>query len=194
IVPVGDYRTGAVPPGKPRPTVRAELLPAPDGREPAPSPPAPPWDDPVGIWESTTYYSDDEGVSWRRSPVVLTVPVPIDYPGRHPGACEPVVLELQDGRVWMLIRNQTGHLYESFSPDGVEWSAPRPTRFPSSDSPASVVRLPGGEIVVVWNNCQAPAPRGGAFIYTGRDALHAALSPDEGKTWLGYREVYRDPL
>jgi len=30
-------------------------------------------------------------------------------------------------------------------------------------------------------------------VYSGRDALHAAISSDEGKTWRGFREVYRDP-
>jgi hypothetical protein len=30
-------------------------------------------------------------------------------------------------------------------------------------------------------------------VYGGRDALHAAISSDEGKTWRGFREVYRDP-
>jgi len=191
VIPVGYFRSGSQPPSNTK-TVgsafEADLKADKKSRDRIS------WDDPIGIWESTTYYSDDEGTSWKRSPAVLTIPVPTDYPGRHPGACEPVILELKDGRVWMLIRNQTGYLYESFSADGVSWSEPRATRFLSSDSPASVVRLPGGEIVLVWNNCLHPAPRDGAFIYTGRDALHAALSPDEGKTWVGYREIYRDPF
>jgi len=29
-------------------------------------------------------------------------------------AVEPTILQLKDGRVWMLIRTQTGWLYESF--------------------------------------------------------------------------------
>ena len=153
------------------------------------------WDDPAGIFENTTYYSDDEGTSWRRSPARLTVPVPTDHPSSpHYGGYEPVIMEIKDGRVWMLIRNQTGHFYESFSKDGVAWSLPRPTQFSSSDSPGSLVRLRHGEIVLFWNNCLEPLAREGAWVYAGRDALHAALSPDEGKTWLGYREVYLDPL
>ena len=58
----------------------------------------------------------------------------------------------------------------------------------------NLVRLPHGEIVLFWNNCLEPLPREGAWIYAGRDALHAALSPDEGKTWPGSREVCLDPL
>jgi hypothetical protein len=194
VVPVGYFRDGALKPARASETVGAAFQPAGETGARRARRPSVPWDDPVGIWESTTFYSDDEGLSWKRSPQVLTVPVPIDYPGTHPGGCEPVVLELKDGRVWMLIRNQTGYLYEAFSSDGVSWSEPRATRFPTSDSPASVVRLPRGEIVLIWNNCVHPQPRDGAFLYTGRDALHAALSPDEGRTWIGYREVYRDPF
>jgi hypothetical protein len=33
----------------------------------------------------------------------------------------------------------------------------------------------------------------GAGVYGGRDALHAAISRDDGQTWRGFREVYRDP-
>ncbi|WP_438479720.1 sialidase family protein [Oleiharenicola lentus] len=152
-----------------------------------------PWDAARGGWENTTVYSDDGGSTWLRSPARLTVPVPADYPGVHPGGYEPVIVELNDGRVWMLLRTQTGYLYESFSTDGVEWSEPQPTLFRSSDAPASLTRLPNGDLVVVWNNTVLTRPRDGAFLYTGRDALHAAVSSDDGKTWKGFREIYRDP-
>lgn len=150
------------------------------------------WDSPTGRWEITNFYSDDGGETWARSPI-MAVHCPTDYPGFHEGGCEPVVIELNDGRVWMVIRNQNDWLYESFSKDGVHWSEPQATEFRSSDSPVSLIRLPGGEMVLFWNNCDAPCPKDGAFIYTGRDALHAAITKDEGKTWHGYREVYRDP-
>jgi hypothetical protein len=32
----------------------------------------------------------------------------------------------------------------------------------------------------------------GAGVYGGRDALHAAISDDDGRTWRGFREIYRD--
>ena len=102
---------------------------------------------------------------------------------------EPVILELKDGRVWMLIRTQLGRFYESFSKDGVVWSEPQPTPLLSSDSPAGLVRLRDGRIVLLWNNClRFP------YAYGGRHVLHAAVSEDEGLTWRGIREVARDPL
>lgn len=156
----------------------------------------PRWDTATGRWEIVAYYSDDRGETWRHSEKPIRVEVPIDYPhSPHNGGYEPVVAELGDGRVWMVIRTQTGHLHESFSSDGGEtWSPPRATGFVSSDSPASVLRLANGDMVLVWNNCIDPLPVDGAWPYTGRDALHAAVSSDDGRTWQGYREIYRDPM
>lgn len=139
----------------------------------------------TGKASCTALYSDDSGDTWHRSPADLKVPVPnlSAY-----GGVEPVVLELKDGRIWMLIRTQMGRLYESFSKDGVAWSDPKPTRFISSDSPAALIRLKDGRIVLLWNCClRFP------YAYGGRHVLHAAISEDEGCTWRGYREVLRDP-
>ncbi len=156
-----------------------------DGRESAP---------PTGSHVVTTNYSDDNGETWQLAPVELTAPCRADYIGSNYGACEPSILELTDGRVWMLMRTQTGFLYESFSPDGVGWSPARPTRFRSSNSPSNLLRLSDGRIALFWNHCEDPSRVDGASIYTTRDALHMAISSDEGQTWHGYREVFRDPL
>lgn len=149
---------------------------------------------PTGANITTVVYSDDGGRSWRRSPAKLTAPCYQGYNGSNYGACEPTILQLGDGRVWMLIRTQTGRLYESFSRDGALWPEPKPSRFCSSDSPAWLLRLPDRRIVLVWNNCENTSRINGAGVYTNRDALHAAISADEGRSWHGYREVFRDPL
>lgn len=140
----------------------------------------------MGWAECTLVYSDDAGATWHLSPAVLKVPTP----NLHAyGAVEPVVLELKDGRVWMLLRTQLGRLYESFSEDGVVWSRPRPTSLISSDSPVGLVRLPDGRIVLLWNACLRYP-----YALGGRHVLHAAISADEGRSFRGYREVVRDPL
>ena len=139
-----------------------------------------------GYYRSTVLFSDDQGAIWNTAPQSLPVPVPdISYAY---GAVEPVAVELGDGRVWMVIRTQMGRFYEAFSRDGLHWSDPRPTRLLSSDSPAGLVRLADGRIVLLWNNClRFP------YAYGGRHVLHAAISADDGATWRGFREVYRDP-
>ena len=149
---------------------------------------------PTGSNETTCVYSEDGGRSWKPSASRLTAPCHEGYNGGNYGAIEPVVLPLTNGRAWMLIRTQTGFLYESFSRDGANWSEARASQFFASNSPARLVRLPDGRIVLFWNNCQVPPRENGQGVYGGRDALHAAISEDEGKTWRGYREVYRDPL
>ena len=152
------------------------------------------WNDPIPRSEITTYYSDDSGESWHRSPDTLVVRAPESYHGLGVGGHEPVIVELKDGKIWMLIRTQMGWLYESFSKDGLGWSEPQATRFRAPDAPGSIVRLPSGELVLFWNNNDIPSPVDGRWIYTGRDALHAAISEDDGKTWRGFREVYLDPF
>jgi hypothetical protein len=139
-----------------------------------------------GSFRSSMLYSDDGGETWKQSPAVLETPTTAIG---ELGAIEPVVIQLKDGRVWMLIRTQVGRFYETFSQDGVAWTPPRPSTIPSSDSPAGLVRLKDGRILLFDNDCwRFPYANG------GRQVLHVALSDDEGKTWHGWREVLRDPL
>lgn len=148
---------------------------------------------PTGPSETTALYSDDGGATWRRSPARLTAPCFDGYNGANYGACEPTLIELKDGKLWMLLRTQTGSLYESFSDDGVDWTEARPSRFPSSNSPAFPIRLGDGRMVLFWNHCVMPPRAGKDGVYGGRDALHGAISGDDGKSWRGFREIYRDP-
>ena len=139
----------------------------------------------MGRFSSKVVYSDDGGETWHLSPVELKSSMP--YIGAD-GMIEPVVIELRDGRVWMVIRTPNGRFYDSFSEDGAEWSHSQPTRILSSDSPAALVRLKDGRILILWNNClRYPYAQG------GRHVLHAAISEDEARSWRGYREVDRDP-
>ena len=90
--------------------------------------------------------------------------------------------------MWNLVRVQRGRSYESFSGDGSRFSEPQPTTLVNSDSPAGLTRTDDGRLVLLWNNCQRYP-----YAFGGRQVLHAAVSEDEGKTWIGYREVKRDP-
>jgi hypothetical protein len=148
---------------------------------------------PYGNNVVTTVYSDNGGDTWQQSTAALRVPCYPNYNGDNLGAVEPTIVNLKDGRAWMLIRTQTGFLYESYSQDGANWSDPVQTRFRSTDSPAGLLRVPDGRLIAFWNNCENTSPINGKGVYTTRDAIHAAISSDDGKTWHGYREVYRDP-
>ncbi|RRB07474.1 sialidase family protein [Larkinella rosea] len=136
--------------------------------------------------------SDDNGQNWKPSADQLQVEIDGSMPVRY-GGIEPNVLELADGRLWMLIRTNKGQLYESFSTDrGRSWQSAQPSRFISSDSPAELLRLSDNRIVLFYNGNQRwDNPR--SYAAGGREVLHAAVSRDEGKTWKGFREVLTTP-
>ena len=135
-------------------------------------------------------YSDDGGRTWYADST--EVPVPSGGRHSHSGAVEPTAVELGDGRVWMVIRTQFRRFYESFSSDGRTWSAAQPTRFRAPNSPCAVERLADGRLIFVWNNTQGP-PFGGETrnVHASRHVMNAAVSPDDGVTWHGYREFAR---
>ena len=122
---------------------------------------------------SFCYWSDDEGQSWS------TGKSRVDVSRR--GAMEPEVVELNDGRVLMIVRTQLGEIYASFSSDrGESWSPAAPWGVKSPESPATLRRIPAtGDLLLVWNPVyDAAAGHGGQ-----RTPLVAAVSTDEGRTW-----------
>ena len=154
--------------------------------------------------------SDDDGVTWRE--VLLPSPPPHSIEWPHKGVrwqnygCEPTVVELSDGRLWMLIRTSQDCHYEAFSEDGGEsWTTPAPSRFYATITMPLLFHMNDGRLLAVWNN-STPLPeldhdtqpgltsseREGRSedFFTNRDALHAAISTDDGKTWRGFRELY----
>jgi len=123
-----------------------------------------------GKFVVSAMYSDDQGETWSRSASVLDT----GGCGFESGACEPSVAELPDGRLWMLIRTQTGKLWQSFSHDsGETWTPPSPSALPSSNAPAVLHRLRSGNIAVVWNNVTFLAyARHSLVLAATHDAVH----------------------
>ncbi len=141
-------------------------------------------------WNDTfVYFSDDQGATWRESPDALSIELKTANVTRY-GAVEPVLLELRD-RVWMLVRDRGGRLWQTFSRDGERWPPLERSPFISSDSPAGLLRLRDGRIVLLTNACQNWSdPR--SYAMGGREVLHAAISADEGRTWRGFREILHE--
>jgi hypothetical protein len=148
---------------------------------------------PTGRHETIIQYSDDGGATWQESKSKLTAPCYAGFNGSNEGACEPSIEQLEDGRIWMLMRTQAGFLYESYSADiGTSWRKAAASRFNTSTGPPNIMRHQNGWLVVSWNNCEMPPRHEGEGVYGGRDALHIAVSDDEGQTWRGFREIYLD--
>jgi hypothetical protein len=128
---------------------------------------------------SACVVSGDGGENWE-----LGEAIDIGQHGDHAGALEPVVVELEEGRIWMLIRTNLGHFLQAFSEDeGLTWSGPTATQFRSPSSPCHLIRLQSGRLAIIWNNTMQT---------TGsRSSLHMALSEDEGQTWTEPAECVR---
>lgn len=147
---------------------------------------------PTGNGYVVMLYSDDGGETWNQSNRI-TSPVFEGFNGANFGACEASVVARNDGRLWALMRTQTGRLYESFSRDGAEWTEGAPSDFYASTGPPALIRMPDGRLLVFWNNCEMPPKVDGDGVYAGRDVMHGAVSEDDGQTWRGFREVMIDP-
>src|SRR5690606_124578 len=90
---------------------------------------------------------------------------------------EPMVVQLNDGRLWMLARTKDG-MYESYSADsGRTWSDPQ-KRFPHVSARHFIRRLASGRLLLVRHGpIDTALPR--------RSHLTAFLSDDDGQTWTG---------
>lgn len=120
-----------------------------------------------------TYYSDDNGNSWKRSEQVPNKDNIITQ--------EPGLVSLTDGRLAMFIRTNSGYQYISYSSDaGETWSPIEPFTLMSPLAPASIKQIPGTQnLLAVWNNNHAVNE-----LYKGkRTPLTIAISEDNGKSW-----------
>jgi predicted neuraminidase len=107
--------------------------------------------------------STDEGETW-------TLHGEVESPD---WALENMIVELQDGRLWMLIRTGSGVLWQSFSSDGGEtWEDGSPTTIENPGARFFIRRLESGNLLLVDHH-----------DFTGRSHLTAQISEDDGETW-----------
>jgi hypothetical protein len=138
-----------------------------------------------------TYYSDDEGKTWKQSDgIILGWFDDHGVPNGHGGIIdlyEPATAEAKDGQLLLLARSKTGRLVQSYSLDsGKSWYSALPTDLASSQSPAMVVRLPqSGDLLCIWNQVS------NAEILRGllRGRLSVAISRDSGLTWENFKNL-----
>lgn len=137
---------------------------------------------------SMTYVSDDQGVTWRKSNII-DLGVYGGY-GDHGGGIEGTVAELNDGRLWLLLRTSRGRFTEAFSEDGgLTWKDIRPSKIAASGSPGLLVRLHSGRLALFWNRYIDPVKKTGR-----REQLSMAFSEDDGKTWTEPVVLAYDPM
>lgn len=135
------------------------------------------WVLPAAVWErdpkreelaaerlSSMVCSEDEGRTWARRGGA-------DVPDR--AFDEHMVIERQDGSLWMLVRAKYG-IGESVSTDrGVTWTPGKPSAIAGPNSRFFARRLRSGRLLLVNH-----------YQFTGRSHLTALLSEDDGQTWI----------
>ncbi len=150
------------------------------------------------------FYSDDGGETWRET---------------HPGAApfaeskwphkgyrwqqnnrEQTLAELCDGTLLMITRTACDFHFMSKSYDGGEtWSEFTPSPFHSTATMPVLKKLSDGRLLFFWCNTKPLPELDGADgvwedVFTNRDVCHCAISEDDGKTWIGFRELRLNPL
>lgn len=128
-------------------------------------------------WRHATvmWASDDLGKTWQRGDV-------LDYgigAHDHAGSIEGSVIERKDGSLYLLLRTESGFLWEATSRDGLKWDGLKQTAIQSVTCCPQMARLADGRIALLWN---AP-PRHDPMSGSSRSELSLAFSEDETASW-----------
>jgi hypothetical protein len=116
---------------------------------------------------ANVFASTDQGKTWTRRGGVAFPETQFD---------EHMIVEKNDGRLWMLARTKEG-LHESYSSDqGKTWSKPQESKIKNLSARFFIRRLESGKLLLVKNGpIDVRLPR--------RSNLCAYLSSDDGETW-----------
>lgn len=129
-------------------------------------------------WRHATvmFVSDDKGKTWQRSNV-------LDYgigAHDHAGSIEGSVIERKDGSLYLLVRTESGYLWEATSRDGgLKWDGLKQTNIKSVTCCPQMARLSDGRVALLWNAPPRHLPQNG----TSRSELSLAFSSDDGASW-----------
>ena len=141
--------------------------------------------DKLGSTHAYCFYSDDRGKTWKKTALIST-PKGTTGRGSDPAAEEPMVIELKDGRLMMIMRVYLKSIYVCYSDDqGATWNTPTSSGIPAPGSMSTIKRLPGGDILLIWNwaevkNISGPWPR---------NFISSAVSTDDGENFSSVRHL-----
>jgi predicted neuraminidase len=117
---------------------------------------------------ANVYASNDQGQTWTRRGMAVFPKTDFD---------EHMMVELKDGRLWMMARTATG-MMESYSTDqGHTWSTPQ-NRFPHINSRFHLRKLHSGNLLLVRHGNMDERTK-------SRSHLTAFISEDDGMSWKG---------
>ncbi len=124
------------------------------------------------------YYSDDEGLSWKESDNWWALPV-----ASRSGLQEPGVVELKDREIYSWSRTDRGVQFQYWSTDdGKSFGPPERSSFATPNSPLSIKRVPGTNLLMaVFNDHSGRVPVPEAA--NQRAPLVISFSSDEARSW-----------
>ncbi len=119
------------------------------------------------LLQRSLFFDSPDGDNWTLRSAIWTSP-----PYQN---IQPSLVRLESDRLLAIMRNVgKGWLWVSASDDGGRsWASPRDSGLPNPASAAVLLRLANGNLVLVFNDSP-----------TERRPLSAALSPDEGRSWI----------
>lgn len=124
------------------------------------------------LLQRSLFFTSDDGDSWQLQSSIYT-----DAPHN---CIQPSVARLDNDRLLAVMRN-TGSdwLWVTASDDyGASWSQPIDSNFPNPASPAALLQLAGGNLILVFNDSA-----------NERKPLAVAISSDQGQTWSHKRII-----
>lgn len=129
-------------------------------------------------------YSDDNGATWRNSPVLKDA---VNHYFE-----EASIVERAEGGLLMVMRASRGQAFFTESVDkGSTWSEPYASGVVAPAAPTLLARIPGSaDLLMIWNSqyVGGTAPHG-----LTRHPLLCAISRDGGKTWGLPKPLEIDP-
>jgi len=161
-------------------------------------------------WGACTCVSADNGKTWRRSNLIDMGGV-----GAHDGVIEATLVELKDGRLYMLMRTSWERFWEAYSWDkGLSWRQVGPSNIVAGSSAGDLARLASGRIALVWTSplpggeprplaevlSQPPPLKANEYFYItpnpslGSRQISIMFSEDETKTWTKPIVVGRESI
>jgi predicted neuraminidase len=151
---------------------------------------------PNGDWMLPMYVTPSRGITTGAESNYSLVKMSSDK-GEHWKDCavpesngyvQPSVLAIGKGYQAYFRSRFADNIFQSTSPDGCTWTAPRKTELPNNNSSIQVTKLANGHLVVAFNNVGSVVA-GGKPKAGPRKPLSVALSKDNGATWGWVRDL-----
>ncbi|MAX35188.1 MAG: hypothetical protein CME33_01310 [Gimesia sp.] len=119
---------------------------------------------------ANVFVSTDQGATWQRRGAAV-------FP--NPDWHEHMIVERNDGSLWMLARTAKGIMQTTSTDGGRTWATPsQPPQIRQPNARFHIRRLASGRLLLVKHGDRIDA-------HQGRVQLSAWLSDDDGQTWQG---------